>query len=60
VTLAEEVDVPFTKITLNVQADGPATQDELNQVSKEVEKYCPLSKLFRQAGTVINENWKAA
>jgi len=60
VTLSEDIDVPFVKITLDIQADGPASEEELLLVSQEVAKYCPLSKLFRQAGTEIIENWKAA
>ena len=43
---------------MTVEADGPATQAELDLVSAEVGKYCPLAKLFRQAGTVIEEDWK--
>ena len=57
VMLSEEIDVPFTKIVLNVKSDGSATAGELQSVAAEVGKYCPLSKLFRQAGTVIEENW---
>ncbi|MCF2872578.1 OsmC family protein [Octadecabacter sp. G9-8] len=60
VTLAEEIDVPFEEIDLVVIADGPVTQDELNNVAAEVAKYCPLAKLFRGAGTVINEDWRKA
>ena len=60
VTLQQEIDVPFMKIALSVKADGPATQSELNLVSAEVSKYCPLAKLFREAGTVIDENWHPA
>ena len=58
--LSEEIDVPFTKIKLNVKSDGSATADELQSVATEVGKYCPLSKLFRQAGTVIEEDWVKA
>lgn len=58
VTLSENIDVPFQKIALNVTASGPATAQELELVAREVEKYCPLSKLFRQAGTVIEETWQ--
>jgi putative redox protein len=58
VTLTEEIDVPFTKIVLAVEADGPASEAELQRVADEVAKYCPLSKLFRQAGTEIEEIWK--
>jgi len=60
VMISEEVDVPFQKITLTIKSDGPATQQELESVAREVAKYCPLSKLFRQAGTEIEENWQSA
>ncbi|MGJ8572246.1 MAG: OsmC family protein [Hoeflea sp.] len=58
VTLTEEVDVPFKKITLTVEADGSASDADLQRVAQEVAKYCPVSKLFRQAGTEIEEIWK--
>ena len=60
VTLTEEVDVPFQRIELTVLADGSASQDDLDRVSAEVAKYCPLAKLFRQAGTELVEVWKHA
>lgn len=60
VTLAEEIDVPFEQIDLVVVSEGTATQDELNAVAAEVAKYCPLAKLFRGGGTVINEDWRKA
>lgn len=60
VTLSEEIDVPFQKIVLTIKASGPATQEELEMVAKEVAKYCPLAKLFRQSGTEIEEVWQSA
>jgi len=60
VTLAESIDVPFQKIQLTVKASGSASSEELQQVAAEVAKFCPLSILFRQAGTVIEETWEAA
>ncbi len=60
VTLVEEVEVPFTRIMLNVKSSGTASTEQLQQVAGEVAKYCPLSKLFRQAGTEIEENWEKA
>jgi uncharacterized OsmC-like protein len=60
VMLSEEIDLPFVKIILNISASGPATQQELQQVATEVAKYCPLSKLFKQAGTEIVENWQSS
>lgn len=60
VTLSEDIDLPFTAIRLTVTASGSATQEEIDSVATEVAKYCPLSKLFRAAGTTIEESWRAA
>ena len=57
VTLQEEVDVPFTQIALKIETSEVVTQADLERLSAEVAKFCPLAKLFRQAGTVINEEW---
>lgn len=57
VTLAEEIDVPFQTIELRVQADGSASSSDLQRVAKDVSKYCPVAKLFRNSGTIINEEW---
>ena len=57
VTLSEEIETPFQSIELKVVSDGPASQDDLNKVAAEVAKYCPLAKLFRNSGTIINEEW---
>ncbi|NKC14428.1 MAG: OsmC family peroxiredoxin [Gammaproteobacteria bacterium] len=60
VSLAEEIDLPFTRIELTVKADGPVSETELQQVAAEVAKFCPLAKLYRGAGTEIIENWQSA
>ncbi len=60
VTLAEEIDVPFTAIRLDVQTGGTANQEQVNAVAAEVAKFCPLSKLFKQAGTRLDETWHPA
>lgn len=60
VLLAEEVDVPFPKIVLNITSDGSATDAQLQAVARELSKFCPVAKLFRQAGTEIEENWSRA
>lgn len=57
VTLQEEIEVPFTRIQLKIETDGPATKTELEAVAKELAKYCPVAKMFRAAGTVIDEEW---
>lgn len=58
VTLEEEVEIPFTRIVLTVDAGGSASNAELQAVAAEVAKFCPVSKLFRQAGTAIEEVWR--
>lgn len=60
VTLAAEIDVPFVAVMLVVKSNGPATQSELNKVAVEVSKFCPVSQLFRAAGTVVTEDWRVA
>ena len=57
VTLEQEIDVPLTQIALKIETGEAVSQRDLDRLSTEVAKYCPLSKLFRQAGTVINEEW---
>lgn len=59
VTLQEEVDVPFEKVVLEiVSSGGEVSQPQLDQLANEVGKYCPLAKLFTQAGTVIDQTWR--
>lgn len=57
VTLAEEIDVPFEAIKLRVELDTAASQSEIDGLASEVAKFCPLAKLFRQAGTKLEEEW---
>ena len=57
VTLNEEIDVPFEAIKLRIELSTTATQSEIDQLAVEVAKYCPLAKLFRQAGTKLEEEW---
>jgi uncharacterized OsmC-like protein len=58
VTLAEDIPVPFERIEMTVEADGNVSNADLARVNAEVTKYCPVSKLFRQAGTEIVETWR--
>ena len=60
VTLEEEIEVPFQALKLKVVSDGSASDEELQAVAVEVEKYCPLSKLFVNAGTELTVNWSKA
>lgn len=57
VALEAEIDVPFKAITLTVASDGTADQTDLDQVAVKVEKFCPLSKMFKAAGTKVEVHW---
>ncbi len=59
VTLSDEIEVPFQKVVLTILTSGEATDDQLQTLKVEVAKYCPVSKLFRNSGTIIEENWKS-
>ena len=49
--------LPFSKIQLNIETTNEVSKGDLDRLAAEVAKFCPLAKLFRQAGTVIDENW---
>ena len=57
VTLVEEIDVPFEAVKIRVELTTNASQDEIDRLAVEVAKYCPLAKLFREAGTRLEEEW---
>ena len=60
VTLMEEIDVPFQAIQLTIKTGKPVADADLQRLSEEVGRFCPLSKLFKQAGTAIEEEWISA
>lgn len=60
VMLAEDIPVPFVSLVQRVVSDGPATEEQLQTVAREVEKFCPLSKLFVAAGTAVETVWTKA
>ena len=57
VLMEEEIDLPFTEITLTVNCDTQESQDQLDQVGVETAKYCAIAKLFEAAGTKLTVNW---
>lgn len=59
VTLTEEINLPFPEIDVTVMADGPVSDADLQRVAEQVGKFCPVSKLFKAAGTKITETWKS-
>ena len=57
VLLQEEVEIPFKAVRLSVVASGPASAEQLAQVAAETEKYCAVSKMYKNAGTAVEVIW---
>jgi len=60
VTRAEEIDVPFPRATLFIDVTTDADEASLAKVKRDLGKYCPLSKVVRQAGTELDEVWSVS
>ncbi len=59
VSLSEEVDVPFPQITLDIEVSTDATPGQLEQIRRDLARFCPIAKVIRGAGTELVENWTA-
>ena len=57
VSLEEEIAVPFPEIKLIVDLTTDASPEAVEMVKTELAKFCPVSKVLRQSGTVITEEW---
>ena len=57
VTLAEEVDQPFSNIVMDIEVTTNGNEDQIENLRIELEKFCPVAKVFRGAGITLTENW---
>lgn len=55
--LQEEVEVPFNNVVLDISVETDGTEAQVETIKHELEKYCPVAKVFRAAGMTITENW---
>ena len=60
VLLMEEVEVPFPKVTMNIDLVTTAPDDAVEAMKRDLTKFCPLSKVIRHSGTVIDEVWSVS
>ena len=43
---------------VNIQiTTSSASADKVEQLKSDLHKFCPVLKMIRQSGTVLNENW---
>jgi len=55
--MKEEVDLPFSEIRLTINIKSEASAEDIAKVSSDLGKYCPVAKMFRQAGCNVVEDW---
>lgn len=55
--LVEEVEVPFPSVRLTVDVTTDASDADLEKVKTDLNRFCPLAKVVRNAGTTIEEVW---
>ncbi len=58
--LEEEITIPFPKIVLNINVTTSASDADMDKVKTELPRFCPVSKVIRESGTVIEEVWNVA
>ena len=57
VTLQEEVLVPFPEIVLDINLTTSASDQEIDVLKTELDKFCPVAKVFSAAGSKIINRW---
>ncbi len=55
--LLEEIEVPYPKIQLTINVKTPASDEEMEQLKSDLQRFCPIAKIIRNAGTEIEEIW---
>ncbi len=58
--MQEEIEVPFTKIRLVINVTTDASNESMENVKADLHRFCPVSKVIRNAGTQIEEIWNVA
>lgn len=57
VTLQEELEVPFPGVVLTIDIQTDATAEQMEEIKSHLQKFCPIAKVIRNAGTAIDEIW---
>jgi putative redox protein len=55
--LIEEIEIPFPKIRLVINVTTDASEAEMEKVKADLNRFCPIAKVIRNAGTQIDEIW---
>ena len=60
VMLEEEIDVPFPEILLTINLTTTADDAAVNILKTDLPKYCPVAKVFSQAGSNVISKWNVS
>jgi len=60
VTLQEEIEVPFPTVKLVVRLTTTADTAAVEAAKADLARYCPVSKVLKNCGTRIEEEWQVA
>ena len=55
--LMEEVEHPFSDIVMDISVKTDGTPEQMTAMQADLEKFCPVAKVFRASGITITENW---
>lgn len=55
--LIEPIDVPFPDTVLNIKTTMKGDQANIEKVIHGLKEHCAVSKMLRQSGTKVTENW---
>ena len=55
--LLEEIELPYPKIQLTINVKTPASDEEMERLKSDLQRFCPLAKIIRNAGTEVEETW---
>jgi uncharacterized OsmC-like protein len=53
----EEIDLPFPVIMVTIDVHTDATPEQMDVIKTDLTRFCPVAKMMRAAGTVIEETW---
>ncbi len=57
VLLMAEVERPFSNIVMDITVATNATPEQMDAITTDLAKYCPIAKVIRGSGVTITENW---
>ena len=57
VTLQEDIDLPFDDIEVRIDVTTDADDCAIERVKADLPRFCPVSKVMRQAGSSVTDVW---